>query len=514
MHTAPYPKGLEPPLNDEKYLKFSLKMDAFPVNISFSKKHIYAHSDVSGSMSDMCKDRRTKIQHIIHIWTNIIHYIADHPELNISLQLRGFDNNIHNIFDLTKVTKDNADNLIEAIKQMRPQGSTDIQLALNDLSENIKDCTEQKYALLMTDGDITSGETDPYILADILPPETHFAAIAFGTKNNASLMQTLGQSGMNTSNWLVSDLEHSAEVYGEIFAKWLYQLLDNVVITVKNGFIYDWKTNEWTNVLSLGSLSAEENRSMHIKSTTPYEVIITLGGKSAVTGIPYTEEIDLMPELIDDLTWVINTTDLTKDIFRLRTQDLLYQAKQIKPNSKRRTRTNTNRMGFGRSQNVLSLYKEDPDSENNEEPELQNNGELLTRVALDHDHDDDDDDDDDMKEIKRKINNHKEVMEQYLKDNTDTNMKDDAFILNLIADMEMTYRKLGTINQLMYIAARCSSQGRQQTQCVIDTDEFIDAHSDRPDLMRAQTNSAYASPIVMDTIRNFSAPHQFSDEER
>ena len=494
MHTAPYPCELE----HKHYLKCSLEMGAFPENMKHEAINIFAQSDVSGSMSDICKDGRSKMDHIIHIWTNIIHYIADHPEYNVSLQLRGFDSNIHPYIDLTKITKENAVQLIKDVNNMRPMNTTNIELALTDFATASR---ERVYSLLMTDGDVTAGEKNINKLASIMQPNSQFAAVAFGTNHNAQLLNTLGAIGPNASNWLVSDLEHSSLVYAEILAKWLHQQLDDVELFIENGLLYDWTTNTWTTTLRLGSLSAEDKKYFHVKSETPHDVKITVRGINIHTKEAFSDDVDLLPELIESETGMPLEIDLTKDIFRLRTQELMFEAKNLSPTAPRFNdippppalkRHSHDDLDLLLS---LSLPPQPQPVLKREKRIVPSTQDTVMTVET----------------MKEKLNDFKQIMEKYVNDNQ---LEEDEFLANLIEDMKMSCTKIGKANQFMYISARSNSQGRQQTQCVVDVDSDSDSDEDtdtdprNPPQKRTYTNGAYASPTVLNMMRSLAVDEQ------
>ena len=265
-HNVSWPVGLHNQAG-ESYIKLTLEI---PTSTPTKKpKTIFAYSDVSGSMSDVCRDGRTKQQHINHTWTNLLHFLASHPEFNVSINLDSFESELHPIIPLTKVTTKNVDKLVKLANKMRPMSCTNIEIALRSLVEKCESSKKRNYSLMMTDGEATAGELSTNKLVDILPSDSRFAIIAFGTEHNADLMYKLGRKGINTSNWLINDLEKSALVYAEVLTKWMYQTLDDVIITITNGQLYDYITNTWVSSLSLGALSAEEKRFIHIKTHTP-----------------------------------------------------------------------------------------------------------------------------------------------------------------------------------------------------------------------------------------------------
>ena len=494
--------------------------------------YIYAQTDLSGSMSDKCKDGRSKMQHVIHIWTNIIRYFAEHSELNVHLQMSGFDNEIHRIFELTRVTLANRDALIRAVEAMHPMKTTNIHLALLDLRQSymgvygddedggwdgdnmdvsvdfVSDSetgvfggadasacvsSPKKFLLMMTDGDATDGIMDPVRLAQILPLGSKAAFIGFGTDHNAEMLNELGMSGVNTSNWLVNDIEYSSDVYAEIIAKWTNELFDEVVLRIENGHFYNWKTSDWVAELDLGSMSAQEKKDIHIKTLTPYDVVVHICAKSrnvTTDKVVFDREKGLV-------------ADLTQDMFRLSVQKIMHEVKEF---------SRENRADRGVGVGPRSPLYRMPTSQ----------------LTLDSQWSCSDSEDEDSKPVsasatetaftlrKRKMDEYKARLRKLLKDmQAYLKPENRDFMETLINDIKVTISQFGKPTQYMYISARSASQGRQQTQNIADDSDWRDVGADAdadddtvlpvfsfPDTKRI--NTAYTSPIVMGVMRDIS----------
>ena len=83
-----------------------VELQAVPTVISTAEHEVVCVVDQSGSMSDTCKDGRTKMQHIVHTLKNIIHYFAEHPEVVVFLSVHSFDDSFHTILERTQITED------------------------------------------------------------------------------------------------------------------------------------------------------------------------------------------------------------------------------------------------------------------------------------------------------------------------------------------------------------------------------------------------------------------------
>jgi hypothetical protein len=460
-----------------RYMKLSLKGCSAKDVRTNEPMYIYAQTDVSGSMSDKCTDGRSKIQHVIHIWSNIIRYFAGRGDLNVNLQMNGFDSEIHPIFPMTRVTRDNYAQLVAAVESMHPMKTTNIELALQDLCEDlsvgavdsfdmcIEGAAEKKtFALLMTDGDATDGSRNPEHLATILPEGTKAAFIGFGKEHNAELLNALGMSGVNTSNWLVNNIEYSSDVYAEILAKWTTEVAGSVVLRIENGYFYEWKTSVWGSELNLGSMSMDEKRDIHVKSLTPYDVSIQILADGVC--------VDILKFDSEKVAVV----DLTQDMFRLCVQKIMHEVKEF-------GRMDSDARAKKRSRGLFNFPMQDS-QDDTVVPCYQPEERAKSPYAL-------------------KKETYEKRLKLLLKDMQDyvAGVGASDFMNTLIHDIEITINQFGKPTQFMYLSARTASQGRQQTQTV-------DVEWDDDDVQSLDTsrriNQAYASPAVLSLMRDIS----------
>ena len=90
--------------------------------------------DRSGSMSDLCSDGRSKMQHICHTLNNMVLYFKDNSAIKAHITIHAFDNLIYNIVDRCKVNEENINEILFKISHITPKDNTDIELALKDIS--------------------------------------------------------------------------------------------------------------------------------------------------------------------------------------------------------------------------------------------------------------------------------------------------------------------------------------------------------------------------------------------
>lgn len=509
--------------------------------------------DESGSMSELCKDGKTKMDHIQFTMNQMLLYFAENPEATIYVHVNAFSDNVRTVIETTQVTTQNVNDIIERIKKIRPQNSTNLELALKTANQTMNDYLQTRSSnnqssprmihVLLTDGHPTMGDSSESSLASLVYDNFSNIFIAFGLDHNPSLMNKLGNAGKNTTNYLVSKLELIGHVYGEIVHNHLFKVLDNVVLDVVDGegAIYDWYSNEWKTTLHVSPLTNESKRYYYIKSKNPNETTIKISGNpiDSYAGTYFEEYVDKLPDLIE--TRIIESSDetpnqtiepkpttediivdvdLTKHIFRLCTQRLLYEARQYA-----NTNTYTYTCGddddsdcgdYGgdlttmlppllqRSHAIRShafacydnnidntLFPPPPKLHRNSNINITNANyniyeklESLTQST-------------NLDSLKSRMREHLKIMTEFLEQNNQAHdAQDKQFIKTLCDDMNISLKTIGTTNQQSYINARSTSQGRQQMYNVNINNGPLDPTD--------PINNVYATPTAMKLMRDFS----------
>jgi uncharacterized protein YegL len=525
VHNTSFPEGVEIIKSPDHaaYKYGTLNILAGKASISARPTLFRFTTDCSGSMSDVCKDGRTKMEHIRHTMVNMLHYFADNEDATIFVQVSAFDDKIHEIIPTTEVTKANIGELVVAVNKMRPMNSTNIELALQDAALSIHDHLDNfpdhsVSHIFMTDGDATTGKFGAEYLASLVGDNCSNTFIAFGLQHNVDIMQSLGKATQNSSNWLIDKLENAGLVYGEILNNELYKFLDQVEIELINGYVYDYKKGEFVDKLYIGSLITEVKKVYHVLAFD--QSIITAKISGVKDGELFCDLADCTPDLID-VEGMIVPNDLTEQYFRLRAQQFMFEAKDIAAEfSDTQFLTPMLRANCGlQRQNAIPNFNDEDDL--NLAPRK-----VPTPLSLKNPRELDAVEEEEAKPtqgpmqiFRKSLSDFLEIMKKYMKDKC---KEEDPFMMGLCDDIYLTIRSLGTFRQKMCITARESSQGRQQCYNVSDFDfdsmpmaprGFMD-HT----LSRAPTNTAYQTPSAIRLMRTCSAPmksgRQSDDDEQ
>jgi hypothetical protein len=390
--------------------------------------------DCSGSMSDACSDGRTKMQHIIHTLKNMILFFHEHPNVKINITINAFDTQIYSIVSRTKITDENLNEIIDKIEKIIPRDSTNIEFALK---KSVKEINRLKTEfpsniinhIFMTDGEATDGSSDIDVLRSNIVSDITNAFIGFGVEHDASLLNGISSIG-KSAYYFIDKLESAGLVYGEILHGIIYKLIASPEIIINNGLVYDYKTNTWVQSLKICDIVSEANKTYNIISSEPENCSVNIKGN-------VNDMIVLFPAI------QIETTDLTTQIYRQRTLQLLYEANNF--NSRKRS--------YSTTQVGLPNFKEE------------------------------------IKKFRFKLANFMEEIKKYM---TDNNLTEDKILKNLCDDIYICYRTLGTKFGTMYCTARQTSQGTQRvytTSSVEDTSGTLRIVPPIPKLYRQNHNT-------------------------
>ena len=393
------------------------------LELKFLKEGISPHCwdivfsiDTSGSMSDLCSDNRSKIDHIKNTLSNILILFSNNEEATFNVYLQTFNNIITEVFDFTNITKDNVYELIKQIDRIFPGGCTNLKIPLEISKQKLKERIGQfsdthKYIHIeLTDGDDTCDNSINHLKRELCNDYKNIF-IGFGKEHNCIVLDSLASNNNNEYRF-IDKIESAGFVYGEIVHSLLYMKYEEMEIRINNGKIFNWRFNEWVNVLNIGSLSSGTDKTFHVKSETPF---IVEGQIYDVKKNALIDEFSTLPNLIDENN-VVENIDHTRYLYRQKTQEILYESKIF----------------YSKTKNIK--------------------------------------DKEEKKDFKNKLKTFYENMKDYIEKN---NLNDDIFWKVLLDDIYITYITFGTSNFYLYTNSRQISQGRQLTYNVNNINENI-----------------------------------------
>jgi len=444
-----------------------LTVNAVSCNATVQEQEFVFVIDRSGSMSDRCSDGRTKMQHINHTLKNMILYFYENPTINLHIIVFAFDENFVTVIERTRVHNSNLQSILTKIDGIRPKGSTNIELALNKTNNYISKLKTYNPRhnishIFMTDGDATTGIRDHNVLKGLVVPDIENFFIGFGLNHDSSLLTHIS-SYKKSSYHFIDALEKAGLVYGEILHGILYKHLTEVEVSVKNGFVYNYKDNLWVNKLFIGDIVGEANKTYHLISNTPDSCAIILTCTSLDEEYSF-EACELMNP----------TSNHLKYIYRQKTLELLFEVSQLQKNK----------------MELETMYET---TSFNNPPRCDDYSSKMKNIL------------DEERQLKQKLRVFFEEIKKYMLDN---NLNEDKILKNLCDDIYITYRTLGTRYGAMYTCARQTSQGNQRSYTVSNTpqDTGFDGYGFTPLNFATRSGVSLLSPV-----RQTSGFHLFGE---
>ena len=418
-----------------------LEVVAQPVDKPLIKDlKIYLNIDISGSMSEHCKDGKEKIEHIRTIIKNLLRELYEFKEQKMAIIINGFESTVHKIMNIDNLLEqDLATNVIPKINKLVPLNSTNIEKALKEAKETLdlafkKDVNlNQVVHIMLTDGNATEGITNSDILKTFMPSSCKNILLGIGNDYDATALKTMSSCPLTIFKH-INEAETAGLCVGELIHSLLFEVITNLKITIKNGEIYDYNKGEWTQTLHVDSIASEQKKVYHIRRQVK-------------------EETQVQEQVVVNLEWMANktqhhciidtntTNDLTQYQFRQNVLELLHSASQIINNIQNGSSVLYDHM-FGNAQDIFVPYEEHYrqyyEKKQKEKKESEEN----------------------ITDIKKQL---RVLLIEILKYMDDNNLQDDMFYITLCKDLKITIDSIDNENAELYISARLTSQGSQET---------------------------------------------------
>ena len=406
--------------------------------------------DRSGSMSIVCADGRTKMEHIIHTLENMLR-IFHKKNTKISVRVQSFDSEIYvdveTVEDLGQKSQLELEAIIAKVHQISPGGTTNIEKAIIASNDHLNTYIDNHPLahvahIFLTDGEISEGSADKELLKSLVSKKYPNIFMGYGLDHDAPLLRSLASTGLHNEYRFIDNLEKAGLVYGEVIHQLLYPALEDVSLLAEGCEIYNYATNTWIAQLDIGNLVSEQQKIYHIRSVCQDHAQIAIYGRT----IHQTKHKEELCNIIEFQTHVlpvkvefVTKCDLTNYLFRQRTQEYLFAT-----NALLERQYELDHKAIDPFSKYSMYYQPDPDKNKKAE---------------------------DCQKFKKEKDQLKQQMKDFFKTMLDhiacKNLKEDAFFKTLCDDMYIALKSFDTQHGMMYAAARQTSQGRQQTYCSI-----------------------------------------------
>jgi hypothetical protein len=398
--------------------------------------------DLSGSMDDLCKDKKSQIHHMRVITRNLIKELHKFKDSDTQIQfvVKGFETKVHHIMDVENLLGLSEEQIITEIMpkidKLESIGWTNLEAALKEGRKCVSKIEGQSQDIknmivLITDGDANQGETRPAELRRLMPSNCKNVILGLGVNYDVKVLQKISDG----ENKHINDPESAGNCVGEIIHKFMFEALTNVEIIIQNGLIFNYANNTWSNHLFISNIASEETKNFSIMSSTPDAVVVKI--RCAMNGDPFEYIISENDK-----------SDLTMFQFRQKVQESMYKAKELELLRNEMQKSN---YSGDLDYIIFGLKDEDDLYSSNEEIKERKAQEAINRQTQF---------DKVQTEFKAEL---KQLLIKMLRYMNDNDLNNDAFYKTLCMDIKVTMDSLGRKNAEVYITSRITSQGRQDT---------------------------------------------------
>lgn len=310
-----------------------LKIHTKPVDILPMPIFILFTIDKTGSMQEVSDDNVSNMKYAIQTMKNMVRYISKQTG-TIFIQINAFNSEVDVLIPRTQINAENLDKICAKLDRVEPSGITNIgnalQMAAQTLTTYSNEFPTHEIAhIFMTDGDPTDGVSDEVELTTYVNTSYPNINIGFGHRHNVYLMRKLSELDRSYYSF-VDNAKNTSMVYGEMMHMLLYPIMKNVEIEMQNGFIYNWRNNQWETKFTVSVLVGDTTKIYHVKTTSGNEICANLTGQSInLNQDQISVVIECIPDLINEAGDISAYSDLTPYIFRQKVQELLYTGRTV-----------------------------------------------------------------------------------------------------------------------------------------------------------------------------------------
>jgi len=382
--------------------------------------------DNSASMQETCDDGTRKMEQVHQTLKNMLRFLVNIPR-DIIIAIDSFDDEIISVIKFEVLSHVNFDAMIRQIDTIQPNGSTNIELALTNArtqldAYQLANSSHKVVHICLTDGCANKGETNSVALSRLVSDQYANIYIGYGMEHDTRMLQALSAKN-GGEYYVITQLELAKEVCGEITHNIVYAALENAHLEVTNGEAYDWRNNEWKAKVYVSGIAGQNKKTVHVRTLTPETILVELKGAISCGDEIQCVNIETpVPRLLDFNGEFTEPTDLTKYMFRQRTQEKLHQALRFN--------------------NARATHR------------------ILTQVTRYVASDTQDEDLDIFAALKLDIKTFFITMKEYMRFNQ---LEADVFMKELLDDLYISYKTLGQADGSMHCAGRQTAQGRQDS---------------------------------------------------
>lgn len=251
-----------------------LTTSAFPEGHKKSGKfRVHVSLDVSGSMTEQGRLALAK-----ETIAKMVEFLAsaskENPDLHFWLTLTTFSNEAEIFIDNAKVSEESAPKLTSTVEKLCTKSATNFEASFK-LDREIMEKRDVQDAeqgdedmvtihIMMTDGEITYGNTNEDELKGMLLADVEHVFIGYGSGHNAGCLMNLASVNDKSSYLFLDHPTKMGAMFAQIFCPHLFTSISDVEIDLTGAKFLNIESGLEVSTLALKRIAADTTKTFHI----------------------------------------------------------------------------------------------------------------------------------------------------------------------------------------------------------------------------------------------------------
>jgi hypothetical protein len=266
---------------------FKLTTSAFPEGHKKRGNYrVHIALDVSTSMREenrlgLAKDTTVKMVEFLASTSK------ENPELNFWLTLTTFSTGARIVINNSKVSEDTVNLIISAVQQIRTENSTNFEASFKlDREIMEKQAAADQEAgntvttlhIVMTDGEVTAGNTNEDELKGMLCNNVEHVFIGYGAGHKAACLMNLASVNEKSSYLFLDHPTKMGAMFAQIFCPHLFTSISDVEIELTGAKFLDVESGLEVETLFVKRIAADTTKTFHLMTDPRVDAVYYADG--------------------------------------------------------------------------------------------------------------------------------------------------------------------------------------------------------------------------------------------
>ena len=262
---------------------FKLTTSAFPEGHKKRGNYrVHIALDVSTSMREenrlgLAKDTTVKMVEFLASASK------ENPELNFWFTLTTFSTDARVVINNSKVSEDTVRLITSAVQMIRPENSTNFEASFKldrKIMEQQQAAADQEAGntvttlhIVMTDGEVTAGNTNEDELKGMLCNNVEHVFIGYGAGHKAACLMNLASVNEKSSYLFLDHPTKMGAMFAQIFCPHLFTSISDVEIELTGAKFLDVESGLEVETLFVKRIAADTTKTFHLMTDTRVDAV-------------------------------------------------------------------------------------------------------------------------------------------------------------------------------------------------------------------------------------------------